>query len=190
MDEIKSTPLVCPWQFIATVCAAAPALQIRPAQAADEPWQRQLFANLRGFDPAMLAACPPLLDQQWQLQQAFLNDYPEAQTQIILSAGRAIGIITLHQRTNIWRLLEIGLEPNYRSQGIGQRLLHALTELADSQGQVLELAVMPHNPALRLYQRLGFIALAESEADLQLQMRREPILQATEKPGRDKTATS
>lgn len=34
---------------------------------------------------------------------------------------------------------------------------------------------MRHNPALRLYQRLGFVAHAESEADLQLQMRREPI---------------
>lgn len=174
MDEIKSASPACPWQFIAADCAAVPTLQLRPAQPADEPWQRQLFANLRGLDPAMLAACPPLLDQQWQLQQrAFMHDYPGARTQIILSAGQAIGVITLHQGTSAWRLLEIGLEPDCRGQGIGQRLLQALTEFADSQGQTLELAVMRHNPALRLYQRLGFVALAESAADLQLQMRRE-----------------
>lgn len=34
---------------------------------------------------------------------------------------------------------------------------------------------MRHNPAVRLYQRLGFVAMAESEAGIQLQMRREPI---------------
>ena len=176
MDEIKSSARVCPWQFIAAACTTPPALQLRLAQAADEPWQRQLFASLRGLDPAMLTACPPLLNQQWQLQQrAFRHDYPGAQTQIILSAGRAVGVITLHQGTNAWRLLEIGLAPNCRGQGIGHRLLQALTRFADSQGQILELAVMRQNPALRLYQRLGFVAQAESEADLQLQMRREPI---------------
>jgi ribosomal protein S18 acetylase RimI-like enzyme len=175
MDEIKSAPQACPWQFIASACAAAPALQLRPAQPADEPWQRQLFASLRGLDQAMLAACPPLLEQQWQLQQrAFTNDHPGAQTRVILSANRAIGVITLHQGPNTLRLLEIGLEPDCRGQGTGQRLLHALTKYADSQGQTLALAVMRHNPALRLYQRLGFVALAESAADLQLQMRREP----------------
>jgi ribosomal protein S18 acetylase RimI-like enzyme len=175
MDEIKSATRACPWHFIATACAAAPALQLRPAQPADEPWQRQLFASLRGLEPAMLAACPPLLEQQWQLQQAFLNGYPGALTRIICSASRAIGIITLHQGTSAWRLLEIGLEPDCRGQGIGQRLLQGLMKFADSQGQTLELAVMRHNPALRLYQRLGFVAWTESEADMQQQMRREPI---------------
>lgn len=176
MDEIKSASTACPWHFIATACAAAPALQLRPAQPADEPWQRQLFANLRGFDPAMLAACPPLLDQQWQLQQqAFMHDYPGARTRLILSANRAVGVISLYQGASSWRLLEIGLEPDCRGQGIGQRLLQALTQFADRQGQTLELAVKRHNPALRLYQRLGFVVLAEPKADLQLQMRREPI---------------
>lgn len=175
MDEIKSATRACPWHFIATACAAAPALQLRPAQPADEPWQRQLFASLRGLEPSMLAACPPLLEQQWQLQQqAFLNDYPGARTQIIRSASRAIGIITLHQGTSAWRLLEIGLELDCRGQGIGQRLLRGLTKFADDYEQALELAVMRHNPALRLYQRLGFVALAESEPGVQLQMRREP----------------
>lgn len=175
MDGIKSAPQACPWQFIASACVAAPTLQLRPAQPADEPWQRQLFANLRGLDPALLAACPPLLEQQWQLQQrAFMNDYPEAQTWLVLSANRAIGVVTLHRGASEWRLLEIGLEPDCRGQGIGQRLLQALVQFADTQGQTLALAVMRQNPALRLYQRLGFVALAESEADLQLQMRREP----------------
>lgn len=174
MDEIKPASPACPWHFIATACAVAPALQLRSAQPADEPWQRQLFASLRGLEPAMLAACPALLEQQWQLQQAFLNDYPGARTQIIRSASRAIGIITLHQGTRAWRLLEIGLEPDCRGLGIGERLLQGLTKFADNQRQTLELAVLRHNPALRLYQRLGFVALTESEPGVQLQMRREP----------------
>jgi ribosomal protein S18 acetylase RimI-like enzyme len=173
MDEIKPANPACPWHFMA--CAVTPTLQLNPAEPADEPWQRQLFANLRGLQVAMLAACPPLLDQQWRLQKrAFAHDYPDAQTRIIRSAQRPIGTITLHHGTSAWRLLEIGLEPDCRGQGIGERLLRGLTTFADEQGQTLELAVMRHNPALRLYQRLGFVAVTETPPEAQLQMRRVP----------------
>lgn len=34
---------------------------------------------------------------------------------------------------------------------------------------------MAHNPAIRLYQRLGFRTLPASAVEVQLQMRREPV---------------
>ncbi|MCY1228827.1 Acetyltransferase (GNAT) family protein [compost metagenome] len=148
----------------------------RVANAADEPWMRQLFAQLRGLDPAMIAACPALLEQQWQLQQqVFASHYPEAHTELVLLDDAPIGLITLHEGASTIRVLELGLEARYRGCGYGQWLLEELTRRADRQCKALELAVMAHNPAIRLYQRLGFRTLPASAVEVQLQMRREPV---------------
>ena len=148
----------------------------RAATAADEPWRRQLFAQLRGLDPALIAACPALLEQQWQLQQrVFASHYPEAHTELVLLDDAPIGLITLNEGASTIRVLEIGLEARYRGRGYGQWLLADLTHHADRQGKALELAVMGHNPVIRLYQRLGFRTLPASADEVQLQMRREPV---------------
>ncbi|MGE9762866.1 GNAT family N-acetyltransferase [Pseudomonas sp. PDM20] len=153
-----------------------PTLLRRPADSADEPWLKRLFAQLRGLDAALIAACPALLDQQWQLQQRiFASDYPGALTELILLDGEAIGVLTLDDRPDSLRILEIGLEQHQRGRGLGEQLLREVVAHADHQGKALELAVMRHNPAVRLYQRLGFASLGGAPDEAQWQMRREPV---------------
>lgn len=154
--------------------AGTPArLRRRAANTGDEPWLRQFFALLRGLDPALIALCPALLEQQWQLQQcAFASHYPGARTDLILLEGDPIGLVTLHEGATAIRILELGLDPRHRGQGLGERLLAEIIREADARDQAVELAVMRHNPALRLYQRLGFLVLPGDEDAVQLQMRR------------------
>lgn len=150
-------------------------LKRRLACDSDEPWLRQLFAQLRGLQPELLAACPELLEQQWQLQRrVFASHYPDARTEVVLIDAEPVGVLTWHEGSKAIRLLDIGLEIRYRGRGLGEWLLRELIGHADLQGKTLELAVMRHNPALRLYQRLGFRALFGAEDEVQLQMRREP----------------
>lgn len=53
--------------------------------------------------------------------------------------------------------LAIGVQPEARGQGVGTALLEALIECAHSQKfKRLSLSIERENPALRLYQRLGF----------------------------------
>lgn len=52
--------------------------------------------------------------------------------------------------------VSMALQPAYRGQGIGTRLLTQLIELAASHYTALSLSVDPDNSAMRLYQRLGF----------------------------------
>ncbi len=53
--------------------------------------------------------------------------------------------------------IAIGVLPTHRGKGIGTALLLRLLESAFSAGiRQLSLSVEPDNPALRLYQRLGF----------------------------------
>ena len=50
----------------------------------------------------------------------------------------------------------------YRGGGIGTRLLHELLDEADAAGTSVTIHVERLNPALRLYERLGF-SLAEDK---------------------------
>jgi ribosomal protein S18 acetylase RimI-like enzyme len=51
----------------------------------------------------------------------------------------------------------IGVEPGYRGGGIGRALLEALADSAREDGySTLSLSVEEDNPALRLYERVGF----------------------------------
>ena len=59
--------------------------------------------------------------------------------------------------------LAIAVHPNYRGQGIGTRLLNQLLNHASSQLLSVSLSVRADNPALRLYERLGFMLVPGSE---------------------------
>ncbi len=60
--------------------------------------------------------------------------------------------------------LAIGVEPGARGRGVGTALLEALIECARQQKlRRLSLSVESDNPALRLYQRLGFRRHGQAE---------------------------
>jgi ribosomal protein S18 acetylase RimI-like enzyme len=62
--------------------------------------------------------------------------------------------------------LAISVLPEYRGKGIGTRLLTALFDLLKENGYSrLSLSVQKDNPALRLYQRTGFIIAGENDED-------------------------
>ena len=52
--------------------------------------------------------------------------------------------------------LSIAVLPEYRTRGVGTRLLVHLLKNIQTRYQAISLSVSPNNPALRLYQRLGF----------------------------------
>jgi ribosomal protein S18 acetylase RimI-like enzyme len=61
--------------------------------------------------------------------------------------------------------ISVAVEPDQRGRGVGTALLRALCELARQEGiAALSLSVERDNPALRLYQRLGFVEV-EGTAD-------------------------
>lgn len=55
------------------------------------------------------------------------------------------------------RLVDIALLPDYRNYGYGTHEISILIGQARSSGLALRLAVRQGNPAIRLYQRLGFV---------------------------------
>lgn len=59
--------------------------------------------------------------------------------------------------------LAIALLPEYRSQGIGTQLLNHLLAAAKVVYPAISLSIRKSNPALRLYQRLGWEIIPGSE---------------------------
>ena len=62
--------------------------------------------------------------------------------------------------------LSIAVLPQFRGQGLGTRLLEALTEAARGHYRAVSLSVSRGNPAERLYRRAGFELAAEGDSSI------------------------
>ena len=60
--------------------------------------------------------------------------------------------------------LAIAVLPDYRAQGVGTALLARVLQQARNHYPAVCLSIRADNPALRLYQRLGFEPVADTEA--------------------------
>ena len=88
---------------------------------------------------------------------------------MVESEGRPAGRLYVHRRPAEIRILDISLLPEHRGQGIGGALLRDLITEAEGIGQPVSIHVEKQNPALRLYQRLGFVEAGDTGAYLFMQ---------------------
>lgn len=86
--------------------------------------------------------------------------------QAVLAAevnGKVVGLANLYlsffKKISHQALFAIIVDQKHRSQGIGEKLVKELMKLAKEKFHLefLHLEVYEHNPAVRLYQRLGFL---------------------------------
>lgn len=72
--------------------------------------------------------------------------------------------------------LAISLLSPYRGRGIGTALLHSLFSLLSVRGfSNVSLSVQKDNPAVRLYRRLGFYTVRETEEEYIMQCQLYPV---------------
>jgi ribosomal protein S18 acetylase RimI-like enzyme len=82
--------------------------------------------------------------------------------QIIQLAGGAVGLLKVSRDDGDWCLIQIQVRPGSQGQGLGRQLIQSVIDEARKAGASLRLGVLKANPALRLYQRLGFTVVRES----------------------------
>jgi ribosomal protein S18 acetylase RimI-like enzyme len=103
------------------------------------------------------------LRAQFDAQDAWYREaYAKASFDVILVHGEPAGRLYLHRGPSEIRIMDIALLPEYRGGGVGTSLLEELAAEADAAGKRLTIHVERMNPALRLYERLGF-AVAEDK---------------------------
>ena len=131
----------------------------------------------------------------WRLHQATMRDYVDKtwgwedafqlqrfrQTfqadrdgvEIIEAGGDPIGCLRVARERERWFLAAIEIAPSHQRQGVGSAVITRLCQCADAVGLPVDLRVLKVNPAIELYQRLGFTVTGAIETHFM--MRRQPL---------------
>jgi len=144
-----------------------PPIRLRPEVPADADFLYRLYASTRTEEmkqvPWSDAQKEAFLRMQFQAQSTHYHRYyPDASYHVISREERAIGRLYVYRTEDTIWVIDIALLPEHRGVGIGGRLLSAILEQAAAQQKRVRIYVERENPAMRLYNRLGFRKVEES----------------------------
>jgi ribosomal protein S18 acetylase RimI-like enzyme len=136
-------------------------VHLRDVLPGDEPFLFEVYASTRqeelavtGWSPAHIQA---FLAQQFIAQHAhYQQHYTGAQFSVIMDGETPIGRLYVARWPREIRIVDIALLPEHRSRGIGTRFLKEILAEGRASARPVSIHVERMNPALRLYQRLGF----------------------------------
>ena len=143
-----------------------PCVTFRPITAEDEPFLRRVYASTRLEELAPLGWSADqqsgFLAQQFNAQHQYYQEhYADADFQLILLGEQPIGRLYVARWPDEIRLMDIALLPEHRNAGYGTHIIRELLEEAARARKPLRIHVEKFNPALRLYQRLGFFPIED-----------------------------
>lgn len=145
-------------------------LSFRPIEVADESLLSAIYASTRADEMALVpdwtaADISAFLEQQFQAQHIYYQQhYSNAEFQIILVEGQAAGRLYLDRRLLEFRIVDITFLPDFRGRGLGEIILRNILAEAAKVQKSVSIHVERNNPALHLYERLGFQMLDDSHA--------------------------
>lgn len=136
---------------------AIPAYSLRPATADDYAF----LYTLR------VAAMKEYVAQTWgwdgaAQRERFAANFHPAGHQIIVAAGRDVGVLFVERRPADWFLGSIEIAPEAQRRGLGAAIIRDILATAAREGLPVRLQVLKVNPARRLYERLGFAIIGET----------------------------
>lgn len=140
-------------------------IALRPAGPGDADFVQMLFVSARERE---LAPLPPATrdllarHQHEAHQRGVAVTFPEARVMIVLgpatvagTPGESVGMVVLAERPPVLWVVDLAVHPRCRNMGLGSAVLRRLMEDCRRRSWTLKGSVAPHNPARRLYARLG-----------------------------------
>ncbi|MGZ4889655.1 MAG: N-acetyltransferase family protein, partial [Candidatus Angelobacter sp.] len=139
---------------------------LRPYRADDQEFLFKVYASTRIHEIAAFgwpaAQQEVFLRMQFDAQRrSYESAYGQADHQIIERDGQPIGRLMVLRKEDSTLLVDIALLAEHRGLGIGGQLLRELIRECSRDRVPLRLQVLKTNPALRLYERLGFTRTGE-----------------------------
>ena len=141
-------------------------VHFRPIRPDDEAFLYEVYASTRteelavvDWDEAQKAA---FLHMQFEAQHQFYQErYTQTDILIILRDAVPVGRLYVARWQDEIRIVDIALLPPYRNAGIGTAILRDLLAEAAAAHKPVRIHVEKFNPALRLYERLGFAPIED-----------------------------
>jgi ribosomal protein S18 acetylase RimI-like enzyme len=136
-------------------------LTLRPITTADRELLYRIYASTRseeltvtGWDDSQKAA---FLQMQFEAQHRYyMENYRDARFQVIEWDRAPVGRLYLVRWADEIRIIDIALLPEYRGRGLGTQLLLNIQADAQQARLPVTIHVERFNPALSLYERMGF----------------------------------
>jgi ribosomal protein S18 acetylase RimI-like enzyme len=142
---------------------AAESLTFRPIRDSKEDLEFlfAVYASTRAEEMALTGwqalEIENFLRSQFELQhKQYLQNYRNGAFDIILYHKMPVGRLYVDRRPDDIRIVDIALLKEYRRQGIGSKIMKELIAEAEEKKVNLSLHVEHNNPAMGLYERLGF----------------------------------
>jgi ribosomal protein S18 acetylase RimI-like enzyme len=155
---------------------ATAAITLRPAGSDDDALLRHVYAAIRADELALTSWADDVKDaflrHQFDAQDAHYRDhYDGASFDVIEVDGEPVGRLYVARWADEIRIMDIALLPEHRGKGIGSTLLSELIAEGAAAGRRVSIHVERENPALRLYERLGFRQVADKGVYVLLETR-------------------
>jgi len=140
----------------------------RPITPQDKPFLYRVYASTREAELAQLDwdedRKAAFLEMQFHAQHHYYQEqFAQADFDLILLDGEPIGRLYVDRREDEIRIIDIALLTAHRNHGIGSALLGEILADGERAGLPVRVHVERHNPALSLYNRLGFHKIGESD---------------------------
>lgn len=136
-------------------------ISFRPIEDRDRPFLARLYATTRAEELAAVDWTDEekqrFLDFQFGAQHDYYQEqFPAARFDLVLLDGELAGRLYVDHRDDEIRLIDIALLPEFRRRGIGGELMDRVLAEGREAGLPVQIHVEQNNPAMRLYDRLGF----------------------------------
>jgi len=146
--------------------AAHRTVLLRPTTAEDREFLVDLYGSTRAEELSQVVwpegTREAFIRMQFEAQDAdYRRNNPAGSFDVIEVDGVRAGRLYVDRRPGDIRIVDISLLPEFRGVGVGGGLITALIEEAVESGRSVSIHVEIHNPAATLYERLGFVTVAE-----------------------------
>jgi ribosomal protein S18 acetylase RimI-like enzyme len=144
-----------------------PRITLRPIGPDDMELLLRVYRSTREEELAMVVDWTDEMKdafvlQQFSAQHAWYQEhYVGATFDVILIDGVPAGRLYVHRRPDEIRLVDITFLPELRQGGLGTSILRDLLAEGAAAGKPVTIHVEVYNPAMRLYERLGFQPVEE-----------------------------
>ena len=136
-------------------------ISFRVIEDSDKPFLLDVYADSRAREmqhstwPA--AQKRAFTDSQYELQdRSYKTNYLGAVFRIIELDGIPIGRLIVNRTDDVLHLIDLSILSVYQGRGIGSDILRSLMHEAQGGKVPMRLSAAQDNPAIALYQRLGF----------------------------------